>query len=111
MNQKIKQVIKIQRKAKTRSLEREKSRSPKARARTQHNRDKMLQNCRLLKVRQKGLTPSAKERKSNSGDTMSSSCMNASPPKQMHFSHFSPLDAKLPLPNEMGTFLPLVGNA
>jgi hypothetical protein len=26
-----------------------------------HNSDKMLQNCRLLKVRQKGLTPLAKE--------------------------------------------------
>jgi hypothetical protein len=34
---------------------------PKARATTRHNRDKMLQNCRLLKVRQKGSTPSAKE--------------------------------------------------
>jgi hypothetical protein len=45
MNEKLKQVIKIQTKAKKRSLETEKSRSPKARATTQHNRDKMLQNC------------------------------------------------------------------
>jgi hypothetical protein len=42
---KIKQVIKSQKKAKTRSLEREKSWSPKARATTQHNGDKMLQKC------------------------------------------------------------------
>jgi hypothetical protein len=61
MNEKLKQVIKSQTKAKKRSLEREKSRSPKARATARHNRDKMLQNCRLLKVRQKGSTPSAKE--------------------------------------------------
>jgi hypothetical protein len=60
-NKKFKQVIKSQTKAKTRSLEREKSRFPKARAMTQHNRDKMLQNCRLLKVRKTGSTPSAKE--------------------------------------------------
>jgi hypothetical protein len=54
-------VIKSQTKAKKRSLEREKSRSPKARAIAWYNRGKMLQNCWLLKVRQKGLTPSAKE--------------------------------------------------
>jgi hypothetical protein len=40
---------------------REKSRSPKARAAARHNRDKMLQNFLLLKVRQMGLTPSANE--------------------------------------------------
>jgi hypothetical protein len=34
-------------------------------------------------------------------------CMMQAPLKQMHFSHFSSLDAKLPL----GTFLPLVGTA
>jgi hypothetical protein len=61
MKQKFEQVIKSQPKAKKRSLERERSRSPKAMATAQHNRDKMLQNCRLLKVRQKGSTPSAKE--------------------------------------------------
>jgi hypothetical protein len=60
-NEKHKQVIKSQTKAKKRSLEREKSQSPKARAMALHNRDKMLQNCRLLKVRQKGSTSSAKE--------------------------------------------------
>jgi hypothetical protein len=60
-NEKLKQVIKSQTKAKKRSLEREKSRSPKTRVTSRHNRDKMLQNCRLLKVRQKGSTPSAKE--------------------------------------------------
>jgi hypothetical protein len=54
-------VINSQTKAKKSSLEWEKSRSPKERATTRHNRDKMLQNCRLLKVRQKGSTPSAKE--------------------------------------------------
>jgi hypothetical protein len=54
-------VIKSQTKAKKRSLEWEKSRSPKARATARHNRDKMLQNCGLLKVRQRGTTPSAKE--------------------------------------------------
>jgi hypothetical protein len=48
-------------KAKKRLLELDKSWSPKAMAATRHNRDKMLQNCRLLKVRQKGSTPSAKE--------------------------------------------------
>jgi hypothetical protein len=58
--EKLKQVIKSQTKAKKRSLEREKSRSPKARATARHNRDKMLQSCRLLKVRQKDSTPSAK---------------------------------------------------
>jgi hypothetical protein len=47
-------------KAKKRSLELDKSWSPKAMATTRHNRDKMLQNCQLLK-RQKGSTPSAKE--------------------------------------------------
>jgi hypothetical protein len=61
MNENIKQVIESQTKAKTRSLEREKSRSPKARAAARHNRDKMLQNFLLLKVRQMGLTPSANE--------------------------------------------------
>jgi hypothetical protein len=59
--EKLKQMIKSQTKAKKRSLERERSRSPKARATAQHNRDEMLQNCRLLKVRQKGSTTSAKE--------------------------------------------------
>jgi hypothetical protein len=59
--EKLKQVIKSQTKAKKRLLEREKYRSPKAWATTRHNRDKMLQNCRLHKVRQKGSTPSAKE--------------------------------------------------
>jgi hypothetical protein len=54
-------VIKSQTKAKKRSLEWERSRSPKVRATTRHNRDKMLQNCRLLNVRQKGSTPSTKE--------------------------------------------------
>jgi hypothetical protein len=44
-NQKLKQVIKNQTKDKTRSLDREKSRPPKARAMTQYNQDKMLQNC------------------------------------------------------------------
>jgi hypothetical protein len=39
----------------------ERSRSPKTKAMTRHNRDKMLQTCRLLKVRQKGSTPSTKE--------------------------------------------------
>jgi hypothetical protein len=61
MKEELKQVNKRQTKAKKRSLECGKSQSPKARATTRHNRDKMLQNCRLLKVRQKGLTPSAKE--------------------------------------------------
>jgi hypothetical protein len=37
-------VIKSQTKAKKRSLEWEKSRSPKVRAMARHNRDKMLQN-------------------------------------------------------------------
>jgi hypothetical protein len=54
-------VIKSQTKAKKRSLGWEKSQSPKARAMARHNRDKMLKTCRLLKVRQKGSTPSAKE--------------------------------------------------
>jgi hypothetical protein len=61
MKEKLKQVIKSQTKSKKRSLDWEKSRSPKARATARHNRDKMLQNCQLLKVRQKGSTPSAKE--------------------------------------------------
>jgi hypothetical protein len=56
-------VIKSQTKAKKRSLEWEKSRSPMARATARNNRYKMLQNCWLLKVRQKGPTPSAKEHK------------------------------------------------
>jgi hypothetical protein len=60
-NEKLKQVIKSQTKAKKRSLERGKSRSPKARATARRNRDRMLKNSRLLKVRQKGSTPSAKE--------------------------------------------------
>jgi hypothetical protein len=55
-NKKLKQVIKSQTKAKKRSLEREKSQSPKARATTRHNQDKMLQNCP-----QKGSAPSEKE--------------------------------------------------
>jgi hypothetical protein len=59
--EKLKKVIKSQTKAKKGSLEREKYRPPKVRATTRHNRDKMLQNCRPLKVRQKGSTPSAKE--------------------------------------------------
>jgi hypothetical protein len=54
-------VIKSQTKAKKRSLQWERSRSPKARATARHNWDRMLQNCRLLKVRQKGSTPSAKQ--------------------------------------------------
>jgi hypothetical protein len=54
-------VIKSETKAKKRSLEWERSWSSKARATARHNRDKMLQSCRLLKVRQKGSTPSAKE--------------------------------------------------
>jgi hypothetical protein len=54
-------------KSKRRSLEREKSRSPKARETARHNRDKMLQNCGLLRVRQKGSTPSAKEHNLKSG--------------------------------------------
>jgi hypothetical protein len=53
-------MIKSQTKAKKRSLEWEGSRSPKTRATARHNRDKILKNCRLLKVRQKGSTPSAK---------------------------------------------------
>jgi hypothetical protein len=61
MTKKVKQVIKSQTKAKKRSLEWEKSRSPKPSATAQHNRNKMLQNCWLLKVRQKGSTPSAKQ--------------------------------------------------
>jgi hypothetical protein len=59
--EKLKQVIKSQTKAKKRSLERENLGPPKARATARHNRDKMLQNCRILKVRQKGSTPSTKE--------------------------------------------------
>jgi hypothetical protein len=51
MKEKLKQVIKCQIKDKKRSLERERSRAPKARATARHNRDKMLQTCRLLKVR------------------------------------------------------------
>jgi hypothetical protein len=47
-NEKLKQVIKSQTKAKKGKIEREKSRSPKARAMTRHNRDKMLKNCQLL---------------------------------------------------------------
>jgi hypothetical protein len=43
--EKLKQVIKSQTKAKKRSPEREKSWSPKPRATTRHNRDKMLQKC------------------------------------------------------------------
>jgi hypothetical protein len=54
-------VMKSQPKTKKGSLEWERSRPPKTRAMTRHNRDKMLQNCRLLKVRQKGLTPLTKE--------------------------------------------------
>jgi hypothetical protein len=54
-------VTKRQTKAKKWSLGWEKSRSPKLRATARHNRDKMLQNCRLLKERQKGSTPLAKE--------------------------------------------------
>jgi hypothetical protein len=42
-------------------LRERKSRSPKASATTRHNRDKMLPNCRLLKMRQKGSTPLTKE--------------------------------------------------
>jgi hypothetical protein len=61
MKEKLKQVIKSQTKAKKRSLEWERSRSPKAGATARHNRHKMLQTCWLLKVRQKGTTPSAKE--------------------------------------------------
>jgi hypothetical protein len=60
-NEKLKQVIKSQTNAKKRSLEKEKSRSPKARATARHKQDKMIQNCRLLKVRQNGSTPSAKK--------------------------------------------------
>jgi hypothetical protein len=60
-NKNLKHVIKSQTKAMKTSLEKEKSRSPKERATAQHNQDEMLQNCRLLKVRQKGSTPSAKE--------------------------------------------------
>jgi uncharacterized protein (DUF305 family) len=59
--EKLKKVVKSQTKDKKRSHERERSWSPKARATAQHNRDKMLQNCRFLKVRQKGSTPLAKE--------------------------------------------------
>jgi hypothetical protein len=59
--EKLNQVIKSQTKANKRSLELEKSQSPKARATARHNRDKMLQTWRLLKVRQKGSTPSTKE--------------------------------------------------
>jgi hypothetical protein len=40
-NEKLKQVIKSQTEAKKRSLEREKSQSPKARATTRHNQNKM----------------------------------------------------------------------
>jgi hypothetical protein len=65
--EKLKQVIKSQTKAKKRSLEREKSRSPKVRAMTRHNRDKVLQNCRLLKVRQRGSTLLTKGHNENSG--------------------------------------------
>jgi hypothetical protein len=57
--------------------------------------------CRLLKVRQKGSTPSEKEQSTNQV-TKSSPCMNASPPGQNHknvgihpLHAFLPLDAKL----------------
>jgi hypothetical protein len=78
-NQKLKQLIKSQTKAKARSLEREKSWSPKAWATTQQNRDKIPQNCRLRKVRQKGSTTLAKEHKTNHA-TKRSQSMNASSP-------------------------------
>jgi hypothetical protein len=43
MNKKLKHVVKNQTKAKKRSLEREKSQTPKAKATARHNREKMLQ--------------------------------------------------------------------
>jgi hypothetical protein len=57
MTEKFKQVIKSQEKITwVRKIS-----VPKARATAQHNREKMLHNCRLLKVRPKGSTPLAKE--------------------------------------------------
>jgi hypothetical protein len=48
-------VIKNQTKAKKRSLERVKSRSPKAKATARHNRDKILQNLLTPQGEAKGL--------------------------------------------------------
>jgi hypothetical protein len=51
----LKQVIKCQTKANKISLEREKSRSPKARETARHNRDKMLQKLPTPQGEAKGL--------------------------------------------------------
>jgi hypothetical protein len=59
---------------------RQKSRSPKTRATTRHNRDKMLQNCRLLKVWQKGLDTISKRAQLKFRRKRSPKGMNASSP-------------------------------
>jgi hypothetical protein len=98
-------VIKSQTKAKKRSLEWEQSRSPQTRVTTRHNRDKMLQNCWLLKVRQKGSTPSANE-KTKIEKKRAPKCMNASSPLNKCISpNFSYLDVKTP-PGNMNWVLP-----
>jgi hypothetical protein len=63
-------------------------------------------------VRQKVSTPSVKEHKPNSGDTKELPRHELKLPLNKCSSPiFLPLDAKLPLLDELGTFLPLVGNA
>jgi hypothetical protein len=96
-------VIKSQTKAKKRSLEWEQYRSPKARIMSQHNRDKMLQNCWPLEVRKKGSSPSAKEH-SGKKELLMHECKL--PLNKCISPYFSSLDAKLPLETWIGYFRP-----
>jgi hypothetical protein len=100
-------VIKSQTKAKKRSLGWEKSRSPKARAMTGHNRDKMLHNCWLHKVRQKGLDTIGKRAQLKFRRKRAPKCMNASSPwRNASLPICLPLMQNSTWKHELGTFPP-----
>jgi hypothetical protein len=105
-------MIKSQTKAKKRSLEWEKSRSPKARATARHNRDKMLQNLSTPQGEAKGLDTIGKRVQLKSRRKRSPKCMNASSPWTNAFlQNFYPLMQKPPGNKNWVLSLPLVGNA
>jgi hypothetical protein len=81
-------VIKSQTKAKKRSLEWEKSRSPKTRATARHNRDKMLQKLSSPQGEAKGLDTIGKRAQLKLPQKEVPNAWMQAPPEQMHFSLF-----------------------
>jgi hypothetical protein len=98
MNIELKQVIKSRTKAKTRSLERE-SLGPLRQGQQLNTTETKCSQRRLLKVRQKGSTPSAKEQstKQVQATQRAPKAWMQVPPEQMHANSSSPPKLSIPL--------------